>query len=229
MKKNTKENALTVFQSEKIMTSVALANLLESSERTARRRLKEWHACRSYNKNGRYYVLPHSAKFDSSGIWKCKDVLFSRHGNLKDTLFYFLDNSDAGLSASQLSDVLDLPAYSFLSHCHKDWNLSRKKYQGIYIYFSKKTHIFEKHREERNKIVHSQAREKFPSDRDALLILAAFIKHPADSPEQLVRRVRRHGVVIGIEHVRNVLIHHKLVEKNFGFRAVEALKSHIEK
>ncbi len=228
MKKYTTENVLTVFQSEKILTSVTLAKLLDSSERTARRRLKEWQAYRSYNMNGRYYVLPYIAKFDSSGIWKWKDVLFSRHGNLKDTLLSFLDNSDAGLSASQLSDVLNLPAYSFLSQCHKDWNVSREKYQGIYLYFSNKPHIFEKQRDERANIIHSHAGEQIPSDRDALLILAECIKHPADSPEQLVRRVRRNGVVIGIEQVRNVLIHDKLAGKNVGFRAIEALKSHIE-
>jgi len=42
-------------------------------------------------------VKGHYPKFDSSGIWKFKDILFSRHGNLKDTFFYFVDNSDAGL------------------------------------------------------------------------------------------------------------------------------------
>ncbi len=96
MKKHTQEYALIVFQSEKILTSVRLAELLASSERTARRRLKEWHAYRSYNMNGGYYVLPSVAKFDSSGMWKWKDVLFSRHGNLKETLLWVLDHADAG-------------------------------------------------------------------------------------------------------------------------------------
>ncbi len=110
MKKHTQENALIVFQSEKILTSIRLAKLLASSERTARRRLKEWHAYRSYNMNGRYYVLPSVAKFDSSGMWKWKGVLFSRHGNLKETLLWLLDNADAGLNAAEVSDALDLPA-----------------------------------------------------------------------------------------------------------------------
>jgi len=228
MKKHTQEYALIVFQSEKILTSVRLAKLLASSERTARRRLKEWHAYRSYNMNGRYYVLPSIAKFDSSGMWKWKDVLFSSHGNLKETLLWLLDHADAGLSAAEVSDTLDLPAYRFLSQCHKDWKIPRKKSQGIYIYFSHTPHIFEKQRAERATLVHSHAVDQIPSVREALLILAEFIKHPAASPEQLARRVRRHGLVVGIDQVRNVLLQHKLVEKHDGFRAIEALNRHIE-
>jgi len=173
-------------------------------------------------------VLPSVAKFDSSGMWKWKDVLFSRHGNLKETLLWWLDHADAGLSAAEVSDTLDLPAYSFLSQSHNDWKIPRKKSQGIYVYFSHTPHIFEQQRAERAKLVHAHAVDQIPSDREALLILAEFIKHPAASHEQLVRRVRRNGVVVEIDHVRNVLIHHKLVEKHDGFRAIEALNRHIE-
>ncbi len=148
--KNTKENALFVFQSEKVITIDRLAGLLDRSKRTAQRRLKEWRAYGSYNKNGRYYVLPQIAKFDSSGMWKFKNILFSKHGNLRDTLFYFVDNSPAGLSALELSEYLGLPVYSFLSRYNQSWNLPKEKYQGIYIYFSTDTNIFENQRKERD-------------------------------------------------------------------------------
>jgi len=207
------KETLMKFQSEKVMTIEQIAKSLNRSIPTARNRLKQWGAITSYNKNGCYYVLPHIAKFDSSGIWKFKDVLFSRHGNLRDTVFYFVDNSDAGLSASELNNLLGLPTYSFLSRHNNSWGLPKEKHQEIYIYFSKDTNIFERQIKERRKFVHSQAKEKLPSAVHSILILAELIKHPRDTPRQLVKRVRRNGVVISIEDVRNLLIYHDVLKK----------------
>ena len=106
---NASQNALAIFRFEKVMTLDRLANLLDSSTRTAQRRLKEWHAYRSYNKNGRYYALARSANFDASGIWTYHGILFSQHGNLRETLEYFLDHADAGLSATELTHLLGIP------------------------------------------------------------------------------------------------------------------------
>ncbi len=213
MKRNTTDDALAAFQSEKIMTVHELAGLLDSSEATARRRLKAWQAYRSYNKNGRYYVLPQIAKFDSSGRWKYEEVLFSKYGNLKETLFHFVDSSEAGLSASDISHFLRLPAYNFLSTCNKDWGLPKEKYQGIYMYFSKEPNILENQRKERENLRRSQARKKLPSETDSVRILVEFITRSEDTPEQLVRRVRQKGLAVGIEDVRNVLIYHGLLKK----------------
>ena len=63
-----------------------LSGLLGSSLVTARRRLRQWKAYTSYNQNGRYYVLPDIAKFDTDGLWRHQDILFSQHGNLKQTV-----------------------------------------------------------------------------------------------------------------------------------------------
>jgi hypothetical protein len=203
---NASQNARAIFRFEKVMTLDRLANLLDSSTRTAQRRLKEWHAYRSYNKNGRYYVLPRSAEFDSSGIWKFKEILFSKHGNLRETLFYFLDRADAGLSAAELSHLLGLPAYSFLSRYNQSWD------------FSKDRRISEEQRGKREVLVRSQATEKLPCDAHSILILAELIKHPGACPEDLVRRVRRKGVAVGIGEVRNLLVHHSLLKKTLVFQ-----------
>jgi len=217
--KNASQNALAIFRFKKVMTLDRLANLLDSSTRTAQRRLKEWHAYRSYNKNGRYYVLPRSAEFDSSGIWKCKDILFSEHGNLRGTLFYCIDRADAGLSAAELSHLLGLPAYSFLSRYNQSWGLPKEKYQGVYMYFSKDRRISAEQRRKREARVRSQATEKLPCDAHSILILAELIKHPGACPEDLVRRVRRKGVAVGIGEVRNLLVHHDVLKKTLVFQS----------
>ena len=56
------------WRTRKIITIDELANLLGTSLPTARRRLKAWNALTSYNKNGRYYVLPDVPQFDAHGL-----------------------------------------------------------------------------------------------------------------------------------------------------------------
>jgi len=46
------------------------------------------------------------------------------------------------------------------------------------------------------------------------MILAALIKHPHDSLEQLTRRVRRRGIKVSMESVHNLLLTHDLLKKN---------------
>jgi hypothetical protein len=115
-----------------------------------------------------------------------------------------------------MSDILGLPAHTFLSHCKDSADIHREKYKGLYIYFSKDPVIFKKQKKEREKQVRSRAILDLPSDADAVIILVTLIKHPNDSIEQLTRRVRRGGVKVPIENCRNLLIYHDLLKKNTG-------------
>ena len=63
------ERILKSFRARKVLTVEELTRLLKSSAITARRRLKQWNAYTSINRNGRYYVLPEVAEFDEKGLW----------------------------------------------------------------------------------------------------------------------------------------------------------------
>ena len=191
-----------------------LMALLRCSERTVQRRLKEWGTYTSYNQKGRYYVLPNVPEFDDQhGLWKYKKTFFSRHGNLKETLAYVVDQSKAGLDAFELSDILGLPAHTFLSHYKDSANIQREKHKGLYIYFSRDPSRFEKQKKERDNLICSKATLDLPSDADAVIILVTLIKHPDDSIQQLMRRVRRREIKVPIEKCRNLLIYHNLLKK----------------
>jgi hypothetical protein len=210
------KKTLDVFRNQKVMSMDKLIVLLNYSERTVQRRLKEWGTYTSYNQNGRYYVLPNIPEFNEHGLWKFKNAFFSKHGNLKETFAYLVNQSKAGLSAFEISDILALPAYTFLSHYKDSANIHREKHKGLYIYFSKDHAIFERQKREREERVRSRAILDLPSDADAVIILVTLIKHPNDSIEQLIRRVRRRGAKVSIEHGRNLLIYHDLLKKTTG-------------
>jgi len=146
-------------------------------------------------------------------LWKFKKAFFSKHGNLKETLVCIITQSKAGLCAFKISEILGLPAHTFLSHFKDIEHIHREKQKGLYVYFSKNPEIFEKQKIEREKRIRSKATLDLPSDGDAVIILVSLIKNPNDSIEQLVGRVRRKGIKVSIEKCRNLLIYHDIQKK----------------
>lgn len=207
------KKTLRVFRAERIMSVEKLMALLQCSERTVQRRLREWGAYTSYNQKGRHYVLPNVPRFDVHGLWKYKNAFFSKHGNLKETVAYLVKQSKAGLDAFEMSDILGLPAHTFLSHYKDSADMQREKHKGLYIYFSKDPATFEKQKKKREDLTCSKASLDLPSDADAVIILVTLIKHPHDSIERLMRRVRRRGIKVPIEKCRNLLTYHDLLKK----------------
>ena len=207
------KKALKRFRAKKVMSLDELVRLLDSSKRTAQRQLKEWGTYTSYNQNGRYYVLRNVPRFDEHGLWKFKNVFFSKHGNLTETVTCVVDRSEAGLTASEIGEILGLPAHTFLSHLKDTADIDREKREGVYIYFSKGPAVCKKQKKERDRLVRSGALLELPSDAEAVIILATLIKHPDDTVERLIRRVRRKGISVSIEQCRNLLISHDLLKK----------------
>ena len=70
--------AVRNFALKKVQTVTELSEILQCSLITVRRRLKEWDACTSYNKNGRYYTLRSIPTFNKNGIWRYLDIYFSK-------------------------------------------------------------------------------------------------------------------------------------------------------
>lgn len=106
---------LKVFYRKRVITVDTLSSLLDSSIKTARRRLKLWEAYTSYNENGRYYTLPDMPEFDANGLWSCRSVRFSKHGDLRQTAIQLIRLSKAGIDAAEMAEILAVPVRLFLS------------------------------------------------------------------------------------------------------------------
>ncbi len=146
-------------------------------------------------------------------MWRYRNIFFSKHGSLRKTISALIDQSIAGLSAFDLNDLVGVPAHSLLSQLKNNTGLYREKHQSIFIYFSSQLRIFERQRDAREKVSHSTAKRQLPSDKDAVVILAEFIKHTEDSVEKSTRRVRRRGIAISANEVHSFLIDHG-IKKN---------------
>ena len=199
------------FRRQKIITIRELVELLKCSVITARRRLKKWQTYTSINKNGRYYALPQIPVFDENGLWKYQAVLFSKHGNLKQTIVALITDSNKGLSAVEIAELVDLvPNSSFLSRFKTVPGVKREKHQGRFIYLSDCPEIYSQQKQTR---ASRQGTAGFPADIEAVQILVQLIKYPDLSIEQLAAKVSEPGKQIESVMIRNFLQFHDLLKK----------------
>jgi len=201
---------LKKFRRQKIITIGQLVDWLKCSVITARRRLKKWQTYTSINKNGRYYTLPKIPVFDENGLWKYKTVLFSKHGNLKQTIVALITESEKGMSAVEIAEFVDLvPNSSFLSRFKSVSGVKREKHQGRFIYLSDHPEIYSRQMQTRA----SRQAVGFPSDSQAVQILVELIKHPDIGIEQLSAKVSKPGKQVAAAMVRRFLRFHDLLKK----------------
>jgi len=203
-------DVLERFHRMKVLTIEQLVDLLKSSVMTARRRLKKWEALTSFNQNGRYYTLPKIPQFDNHGIWKYQRILFSKYGNLKQTIIELLRRSEAGLSAREVAHIVEIPSNSSIfSQLQRVSGIRREKHQGRFVYFSDHR---ERYQRQKSLLSRSQA-AALPSDEEAVLILVQYIKHPHLGIKELSEKVAGQGKRIDPSVIQSFLEHHDLLKK----------------
>lgn len=203
-------NALKGFQRNKVLNMEQLVALLNSSSISARRQLKKWRAYTSFNMNGRYYTLPGIPRFDENGIWKYQKILFSKYGNLKQTMVALIQRSEVGLSAKDIAQVVGIASNSSVFSKLKDIaGITRERHQGRFVYFSEQPEVYQRQRFALDRV----ERGKFPSDAEAVLILVQYIKDPDISMEELSDRLSQQGKRIPPEVIQEFLGHHELLKK----------------
>ena len=209
-KKEEEKRILQIFRVKKIMTISQLISLFNCASRTVQRKLHLWQAISSYNKNGKFYVLPEIPNYDEHGIWRYRQCYFSRQGNLKNTLIHFVTNSHAGLSASEIGNLLRLDPRSFLSHFRHHPQLFREKVNGRFIYFSQDEGIRRVQAQNR----HQQDQSgQLPTDAEAVLIFVEFIRYPDSNNQELSERLQKNGMAVTAEIVTKLFKYHSLEKK----------------
>ena len=210
---NAKKDILSFMTKNKVFTFIEVADYISCSIRTVQRKMKHWKIYRSYNLNGRYCVFQDTPKFDEYGIWKYRNILFSKYGNLKNTFEAIVHRSQAGLHAVEIGKIMKINAYTFLSHFKQSAAIQREKHKGMYLYFSGEPERYKEQKSRRDELIRSRSRANLPPDTVAVTILVELIKHPQDSVRQLARRVRKKGVTVTEHKISNLLIYHDIVKK----------------
>jgi len=204
------------FARLKVLTIEQLVNLLQCSVITVRRRLKKWNTYTSINQNGRYYTLPQIPAFDENGLWRYQSILFSKHGNLKQTVLCLISRSQMGLNAGEIARLLDLsPSSSFFTLVHKTPGISREKHRGRFVYFSDTPERY--HQQKQERILSRFGAVDWPTDAQAVVILVELIKHPGIDIEQLASKVAQRGWPVEPFIIEAFLRSHGLLKKTSDF------------
>lgn len=107
-----------------------------SSTMTVFRKLKALPYRSSYSHRGRYYTAREIPDFDERGLWSCRGVWFSQRGNLLKTVRHFVEQSDAGLTASELENLLHVEVKKPLLQRVRQNQIVREKMSGVYVYLA---------------------------------------------------------------------------------------------
>lgn len=126
-----------LLKKNKIATMADLKQALgTNADATVFRKLKQLSARSSYSHRGRYYTLDNIAQFDERGLWACRDVHFSKYGTLLNTAHALVESSQAGYSASELENQLQVSVKDTLRQLTRQGRLSRDRCWGSYVYYS---------------------------------------------------------------------------------------------
>ena len=195
---------------KKVVTLAELMFNLNCSRRTAQRRLGEWQAINSYNRNGSYYTLPDIPKFDAHGLWQYRGVFFSKFGSLPQTFVALVAHSSAGLTASEAGALLGLRPSSFLWSLREHQGVRREKHERRYLYLSSDPARCEEQRRQREQMC---AASRLPTDAEAVAILIEKIKEPSLSDDELSRRLEKQKVFVEPQLIHDFFVRHNVAAK----------------
>lgn len=213
MKKNeVKEYLKAIYGKEKVLTIVELIKRMMVSEITVRRKLKKSGALTSYNKNGKYYTLPHIPVFDSYGLWSYKNIRFSRYGNMHQTIIQLVSESHCGLHAGTIGGLIGYPPHSLLHKLCDKSLIKREKLHGRYVYFSIEDQVYKSQRNKYETMQQKYSEDDIPCITVVKLLIER-IKRPKTDPSELARALQKENINISESQVKCFFEKHGLEKK----------------
>lgn len=198
MKANKIKVVEDIFHIHKVATISELAQHFNCSHVTARRRLFDVGYFSSYTHNSRYYTINSVAKFDQNGIWCYNNICFSELGTLKRTIAHLIDNSQSGMTVSQLSNILKIKCYAPLNLFYKHELFNRIKHDKQFIYLSKQENIYQKQLD-----YYNQKQDLQP--QAAIQLLVEYINNPNATCGQLSQSLAQKDFQVSAQAIQSFL------------------------
>jgi hypothetical protein len=210
MNKNPQDRLVLLFDQKKCWAIKELTHFLNYSTISIRRFLKDIGYYSSFTHNSMWYTLHPIPKFNKRGLWFYQEIGFSKHGNLKQTIFNFVSKSPQGLTAKDLFEILLIPCHSVLNQMYKKNQIDRFNTQRGFVYLS----IDIKKRQRQLNRLQSQlftAKESGSLNAQAAVyVLVEYIKHPEASVAELSKAVEKREVKASPEAITVLFKEHDL-------------------
>ena len=192
---------------------------------TVVRALKKYGYYTSCNKNSVYYTLKDIPAFDANGLWSHRDIYFSRHGTLMETILSLVEQSSSGYTVHEIKKLLGTKAVKILCLLCREKRLSRY-YAGHYaVYLSKDPKVKLRRKSQRQRQAEKSRiatepvptpKKELPEDVDVLTVINVLIKMielPKASVASLSRSLQYQGICTTANEIRKIINFYSLKKK----------------
>ena len=210
MKRENLKIVPRLFRREKCWKIDELSKQLNYSVISVRLFLKKVGYYRSITCNAKWYTLQYIPTFDRDGLWVHNNIVFSKHGNLNQTIAYFINKSSHGLTANEIADTVFSPCHVTLNKMIKSNQIYRISTGRKYIYLSNNETV----RQKQIDVIYNSKQSPLPSAIDAITILVLLIKHPKDTIDDLVEKLTTEGLNYSSQSIMLFLRYHDIEKKN---------------
>lgn len=162
----------------KVVRLEELRTVLDTEARmTIFRMLRRQGYLSSYSHRGQFYTLRQIPEFDELGLWSFQAARFSKFGNLLATAKAFVEKTEAGYTAAELENILNVEVKHALLQLTRRGEINRERIGQRHVYLSAENG---RHRQQRLTREHQQTRvragvglavEVLPDEIKAAIIL----------------------------------------------------------
>lgn len=180
---------------------------------TLKRNIQRCNLLVSYNKNSKYYTLPELAAFNHHGIWAYQGIMFSRYGDMYQTLIGLINKSPKGYTSSELAAIVQVKTADALRILFQQKRLQRQKDGRAYVYYSIDTEHFK--RQAANRLSVSQP--ALPSEKNVIIsVLVEIIHQNTICVPSLQRGLeKRLSFQVSAQQIEGIISEYGLKKKNF--------------
>jgi hypothetical protein len=199
---------LDLFDEKKCYTIKQLSQSLDYSVISTRRFLKELGYYSSFTHNSKWYTLHNIPSFNKYGLWFCKDIGFSKHGNLNQTILYFVNTSEQGLTAKELLDIIFVPCHPVLNLMYRKRQIDRSHTPRGFVYLSPIEDIKMLQLDRLQSKVFPAKQIQRLTAQAAVYVLVELIKQPDASFLQLSKAVKKRQIIASEEAIAQLFTEH---------------------
>jgi len=190
--------------------------------RTFQRKIKTFNLLSSYNGNSKFYTLPELGKFNRYGIWLYKKILFSRHGNLYQTLIYLVTQSKSGYTGEELQGIVQVKTDDALRLLWQSGALKRHKQNSNYVYYAVEKARFEIQQVNRGQEIGFPRTACFMEDKNVIRsVLVEIIHQDSLCVKALYIGLKRKQLEVSQYQIHKIISHYELKKRvaNYGIRS----------
>lgn len=182
--------------------------------RNLQRIIKSCELITSYNQNARFYTAPGLCHFNHDGIWNFKKILFSKYGNLFETITTLIDKSMAGYTSRELSTIIMVKADDALHVMWLKERVRRQKTGGYHVYFSIQEALFKQQLSAREQQTPAAMETlALPDYQRIIAVLVEIILQDSVVAEKLQKGILQRNFKISLTEIDAVIEHYQLKKK----------------